>query len=238
MLNPQGTLMVGWLFRLVTVLSGLALLTIGPLWPRSYFIADKWWVKNNKPIPPAKSPWTTGWDPDRWTEGSAWLSDGGNLRLYHYDYLLAPGELRSEPKMRAQLEKGLFLPRLDPPFGMIIPYWCLASVAGICPAIWLSRRSDFFGMPMATRFGVRHLLHAMTLIALGLTGYIQLGMGGAVLALEFASTIIATVALTKRACREGGRRRYSYLSLSIGLLCCSLGLLYFYVDCYQKFVVS
>lgn len=229
--------MIVWPVRCLTLLSGIVLFVVLMLWPRSYFYSDKWWVKNTKPIPPPRMPRYTGWEPDRWSHGCAWLSSGGCLRIAHYDHLFAPGELKSETPPRPW-RTIKFIPTLDSPFGFVLPYWCILVVAGIFPAIWLSRRRIWVELPKPSRFGTRHLLNTVTLTALGLAGFVQLGMGGTLLALEFALTLVAAIALMKLAWQDGPTKKYFGIALGIGLLCCSISLLIFYADCYKKYVSS
>lgn len=181
----------------LTLVSYAILVAVSIAWPRSYFYADKWWVENTAiqqggSLPPGAM-WSTGWDPTRWSHGVAWFSGAGCLTFHHADYVFAPGELVSQ-RLSHPVTTRAWLPTRKV-FGFTVPYWCIALAAAILPAV--SLRREFAGKRILS-YRITLFFFSATVASLVLTGFVNLGTGGAIICLEVAAATFIAVSMARR----------------------------------------
>ncbi len=73
---------------------------------------------------------------------------------------------------------------------LAVPYWAVAAVAAVCPAVWLwrFRRMRFSDQPI--RFGVGQIMGGTTAASIAMFGYREIGLAGILL---MANVLLAAV---------------------------------------------
>jgi hypothetical protein len=216
-------------FRTGVAVSLVTLMAILVFWPRSFFYADKWWVRNTRLhlLPPEKPRMTTGIDPARWQSGAAYMSHRGCVMHQWHIRQLFPGSWQTE--RLGSDGRVIWLPRSSR-FSIEIPYWILAIAVAIMPAIWMLglRRSPNWMSRFS--FSTRHLLILMTMLAICLTGYVQASTAGAVTVSAMVIAATMGVFLLRGAASCGRASAVARRITSTGMLLCAAYLAFLYAD--------